>query len=88
MITISPTVTIISAILIVVVLIIAFRIRGKIQRNERGNEFFPWERTEAQGDDELHVETDEGTEDNGCDDEDEDEDEGEDEDEDGDGDEN
>jgi hypothetical protein len=82
MITISPVITIISAILIVVVLIIAFSIRGKIQRHERGNEFFPWERAEAQGDDDLHVETDEETEDNGSDDEDDDEDEDEDEDED------
>jgi hypothetical protein len=44
--TISPTTTIISAILIVVVLIIAFNLRGKIKRNESGNEFLPWERAE------------------------------------------
>jgi hypothetical protein len=48
--TISPTTTIVSAILIVVVLIIALSLRGKIKRNERGNEFFPWEREQAQGD--------------------------------------
>jgi hypothetical protein len=34
----------------VVVLIIAFSLRKKIKRNERGNEFFPWEREAAQGD--------------------------------------
>ena len=48
--TISPVVSAISAILIVVVLIIAFKLREKIKRNERGNEFFPWEREAAQGD--------------------------------------
>ena len=41
----------ISAILIVVVLIIAFKLREKIKKTERGNEFFPWEREAAQGDD-------------------------------------
>ena len=62
---ITPGATIVSAILIVVVLIIAFNLRGKIKRNERGNEFFPWER-ETHDEDKL-IETEE--------DEDEDEDE-------------
>ena len=56
--TISPTVTIVSAILIVVVLIIAFSLRGKIKRTERGNEFFPWERDAAQGNEVLSIRTD------------------------------
>ena len=54
--TISPTTTIVSAILIVVVLVIALSLRGKIKRNERGNEFFPWEREAAQGDRLLETE--------------------------------
>jgi hypothetical protein len=49
--TISPLVSAISAILIVVVLIVAFKLREKIKKNERGNEFFPWEREAAQGGD-------------------------------------
>jgi len=38
----SPGVTIVSAILVVVVLIIALSLRGKINRTERGNEFLFW----------------------------------------------
>ena len=56
---ISPTTTVISAILLVVVLIIAFSLRKKIKRNERGNEFFPWERDEAQGNEVVGIHTDE-----------------------------
>jgi len=58
MISISPTTTIISAILLVVVLIIAFSLRKNIKRNERGNEFFPWERDEAQGNEVIGIHTD------------------------------
>jgi len=43
---ISPVVTIVSAILIVVVLIIAFNLRDKIKKTDSGNEFLPWERQE------------------------------------------
>ena len=75
--TITPSATIISAILIVVVLIAAFNLRGKIKRNERGNEFFPWER-EAHSADKL-FET--GEDENKNEDEDEDMEEDEDEDE-------
>jgi len=56
---ISPTTTVISAILLVVVLIVAFSLRKKIKRNERGNEFFPWERDEAQGNEVVGIHTDE-----------------------------
>ena len=59
MITISPTVTVVSAILIVVVLIIAFNLRGKIKKTDRGNEFLPWERDAAQGNGPLEIEEDE-----------------------------
>ena len=38
----SPIITIVSAILIVAVLIIALSLRGKIKRTERGNEFLFW----------------------------------------------
>jgi len=38
----SPAVTIVSAVLVVVVLIIALSLRGKINRTERGNEFLFW----------------------------------------------
>ena len=38
----SPAVTIISAVLVVVVLVIALSLRNKIQRTERGNEFLFW----------------------------------------------
>jgi len=38
----SPTVTVISAILVVVVLVIALSLRNKISRTERGNEFLFW----------------------------------------------
>ena len=62
MITISPTTTIVSAILIVVVLIIAFNLRGKIKRTERGNEFLPGEREAAQGDGPLEIKEDEEAE--------------------------
>ena len=47
---ISQELTVVSAILIVIVLIIAFNLRGKIKRNESGNEFFPWERAERMKD--------------------------------------
>ena len=44
---ISPVTTIVSAILLVVVLMIALNLRKKIKRNEEsGNEFSPWERAE------------------------------------------
>jgi hypothetical protein len=91
MIIISPGATIVSAILIVVVLIIAFKLRGKIKRNERGNEFLPWEREAATGDGLLKLVEDAGKDGAGRDgdgdeygdeDEDEDGDEGEDDDED------
>jgi hypothetical protein len=55
---ISPTTTIISAILLVVVLIIALNLRKKIKRNERGNEYLPWERDAAQGNEVLGIHTD------------------------------
>jgi len=38
----SPGVAIVSAILVVVVLVIALSLRNKIQRTERGNEFLFW----------------------------------------------
>ena len=38
----SPTVTVISAVLVVVVLVIALSLRNKISRTERGNEFLFW----------------------------------------------
>jgi len=60
---ISPTTTIISAILLVVILIVAFSLRKKIKRNERGNEFFPWERDEAQGNEVIGIHTDDEYED-------------------------
>ena len=62
--TITPATTIISAILIVVVLVIAFNLRGKIKRTERGNEFMPWERDSAQGN-ALRIENDEEDEEYG-----------------------
>ena len=68
---ISPIVTIVSAVLIVVVLIIALNLREKIKKTESGNEFLPWERHGkmnlpeeieadlARGDDEEYEEYDE-----------------------------
>ena len=38
----SPGVTIVSAVLVVVVLVIALSLRNKIQKTERGNEFLFW----------------------------------------------
>jgi len=38
----TPVVTIVSAVLVVVVLIIALSLRDKIKRTERGNEFLFW----------------------------------------------
>ena len=38
----SPVVTVVSAVLVVVVLIIALSLRNKIKRTERGNEFLFW----------------------------------------------
>jgi len=38
----SPVVTVVSAILVAVVLIIALSLRTKIKRTERGNEFLFW----------------------------------------------
>jgi len=38
----SPVITVVSAILIVAVLIVALSLRGKIKRTERGNEFLFW----------------------------------------------
>ena len=44
---INPVTTIVSAILLVVVLMIALNLRKKIKRNEEsGNEFSPWERAD------------------------------------------
>jgi len=38
----TPAVTIISAVLVVVVLILALSLRNKIKRTERGNEYLFW----------------------------------------------
>jgi len=38
----SPGVAIVSAVLVVVVLVIALSLRNKIQKTERGNEFLFW----------------------------------------------
>jgi len=38
----SPVVTIVSAVLVVVVLVIALTLRNKIKRTEKGNEFLFW----------------------------------------------
>ena len=38
----SPVVTVVSAVLVAVVLIIALSLRTKIKRTERGNEFLFW----------------------------------------------
>jgi len=47
----SPAVTVVSAILVVVVLALALSLRGKIKRSERGNEFLFWGKREE--DDQL-----------------------------------
>ena len=59
--TISPGATVVSAILMVVVLIVAFRLRGRITRSERGNEFFPWERAAHSADKLFETEVDESS---------------------------
>jgi len=38
----TPVVTVVSGVLVVVVLIIALSLRNKIKRTERGNEFLFW----------------------------------------------
>jgi len=48
----SPAITVVSAILVVVVLAIALSLRGKIKRTERGNEFLFWGKQEE--DDQLN----------------------------------
>jgi len=57
----SPVVTVISAVLVVVVLIIALSLRNKIKRTERGNEFLFWGKQleEAQINEELEDDTEE-----------------------------
>ena len=57
----SPVVTVISAVLVVVVLIIALSLRNKIKRTERGNEFLFWGKQleEAQINKELEDDTEE-----------------------------
>ena len=44
----TPVVTVVSGVLVVVVLIIALSLRNKIKRTERGNEFLFWGKEEEE----------------------------------------
>ena len=73
---ITPTAAVVSAILMVVVLIIALKLRGKIEKNEEsGNEFFPWERSKKMKEPDITGEDNDDHEDYGDDEDDEDDDE-------------
>jgi len=44
----TPVVTVVSGVLVVVVLIVALSLRNKIKRTERGNEFLFWGKEEEE----------------------------------------
>jgi len=44
----TPVVTVVSGVLVVVVLIVALSLRNKIKRTERGNEFLIWGKEEEE----------------------------------------